>query len=90
MTSATDQYRTYVEQSQQAFTAAVDTWTRTVEETVASLPRAAAPVDPQQVVDQVFDFVGQLLQMQRELTRQLLATSAAASPATQPAHPSEA
>ena len=75
MSSPADHYRQYVEQSQQAFQTAVDTWTRTVEQTVSAIPANPTQVDPQQVIDQVFDFAGQMLQMQREFTKRLVASS---------------
>ena len=42
------------------------------------MPGAAA-VDPQQVIDQVFDFATMLLNAQREFAKQLVATSTAAA-----------
>ena len=78
MTQPQDQYRNLVQQSQEAFQNAVETWTKTVQDTMSStgVP-TAAPVDPQQVVDQVFDFAERMLAMQKEFTHQLIQNSVA-------------
>jgi len=79
VTNPSDQYREYVEQNQQAFQSAVETWSKTVEQTVSAIPTNPTKVDPQQVVDQVFDFAGQMLQMQRDFTKNLLSNTLALS-----------
>ncbi|MDP9394073.1 MAG: hypothetical protein M3Q27_07375 [Actinomycetota bacterium] len=79
MTTPQDQYRDLVQQSQQAMQSAVETWTRTVQDTVTSLPTNPTQVDPGQVVDQVFDFAERMLEMQRDFTKNLLQSSAALS-----------
>ncbi len=71
-----DQYRELVQQSQQAIQSAVDTWTKTVQDTVTALPSNPTQVDPGQVVDQVFDFAERMLEMQRDFTKNLLQNSA--------------
>src|SRR3712207_4747204 len=64
MTQPQDQYRNLVQQSQESFQDAVGTWTKTVQDTMSSTGRpTAAPVDPQQVVGQVFDFAERMLAM---------------------------
>ena len=75
MSTPTDQYRDYVEQNSQAFQTAVESWTKTVEQTVSAVPTNPAQVDPQQVVNSVFDFAERMLAMQREFTTNLLANS---------------
>lgn len=77
MSNPQGQYREYVEQNQQAFQNAVESWTKTVEQTVSAIPTNPAQVDPQQVVDQVFDFAERMLEMQRDFTKNLLANSLA-------------
>jgi Golgi nucleoside diphosphatase len=77
MSTPQDQYRDLVQQSQQAIQNAVDTWTKTVQDTVTSLPSNPTQVDPGQVVDQVFDFAERMLEMQRDFTKNLLQNSAA-------------
>lgn len=79
MSSPTDQYREYIEQNQQAFHSAVDTWTKTVEQTVGSIQTDPTQVDPQQVLDQVYDFADKMLQMQRDFTKNLLSNTLALS-----------
>ena len=75
MSTPADQYRDYVEQNSQAFQTAVESWTKTVEQTVSAAPTNPAQVDPQQVVNQVFDFAEQMLAMQREFATGLLNNS---------------
>ncbi len=79
MTQPQDQYRELVQQSQEAFQNAVDTWTKTVQDTMSSagVPTTPSQVDPQQVVDQVFEFAERMLAMQRDFTRNLIQSSLA-------------
>ncbi len=79
MATPQEQYLEVIRQSQQAVLDAVDSWSKTVQETTGSIPTAPPAVDPRQVVDQVFDFAEKLLDMQRDFTRSLLASSAAMS-----------
>jgi hypothetical protein len=76
MSTPQEQYRQVVQSSQEAVLNAVDTWTRTVQETVGSLPTPAAQVDPTQVIDQVFDFAEKMLEMQRDFAKNLVQASA--------------
>ena len=58
------------------------TWTDTAKGAWATTPGAATPeVDPQQVVDQVFDFAEKMLAVQREFAKSLAATAASATEA---------
>ena len=79
MTQPQDQYRELVQQSQEAFQNAVETWTKTVQDTMSSAgaPANPAQVDPQQVVDQVFEFAERMLAMQKDFTRNLIQSSVA-------------
>jgi 3-oxoacyl-[acyl-carrier-protein] synthase III len=77
MSQSQDQYREMVQQSQEAFQNAVETWTKTVQDTMSSAGVPASQVDPQQVVDQVFEFAEQMLAMQRDFTRNLIQSSVA-------------
>ena len=79
MTQPQDQYRELVTQSQEAFQSAVETWTKTVQDTMSStgVPSSPTQVDPQQVVDQVFEFAERMLAMQRDFTRNLIQSSVA-------------
>ena len=58
------------------------TWTDTAKGAWAAAPGAATPeVDPQQVVEQVFDFAEKMLAVQREFAKSLAATAASATEA---------
>jgi hypothetical protein len=78
MPTAQEQYAEIVKQGQDAVLAAVDTWTRRVQDAFAQLP-TAPPVKPEQIVDQVFDFAGKVLGAQRDFAKHLIATSTAAA-----------
>jgi acetyl-CoA carboxylase carboxyltransferase component len=75
MTTAT-QYNDLVQQSQEAVLQAVDTWTKTVRDAFAHLPNTPGQLDPNQVIDQVFDFTEKVLEVQRDFAKQLITTSA--------------
>ena len=75
MTTIQEQYTEIVKQSQEAVLIAVDTWTKTVQDAYGQLPTAGLPVDPNQVIDQVFDFAGKLLVVQRDFAKNLVQTS---------------
>ena len=77
MTQPQDHYRDLVQQSQEAFQNAVATWTKTVQDTMSSagVPTSPPQVDPEQVVDQVFEFAERMLAMQKEFTRNLIHSS---------------
>lgn len=75
MSTPQDQYKQSVQQTQDAFQNAVDSWTKTVQQGFGSVPSAPTQVDPRQVVDQVFDFAEKMLEMQRDLTKNLLQSS---------------
>lgn len=78
MTTTQEQYTEILKQSQDAIRTAVDTWTRTVQDAFGKLP-STAPVAPDQMIDQAFDFAGTVLDAQRDLAKHLVATSAAAA-----------
>jgi hypothetical protein len=84
-TNFTDQYAQMVQQSQEAVRAAVDNWTKTVQQAIGQLPATAdpfaAPYDVNTVVDQVFDLAEKVLEAQRDFAKNLIATSTAASEA---------
>ncbi len=78
MTTVQEQYADVVKQSQDAVLTAVDTWTKTVQDTFGHLP-TSVPVDPSEVIDQVFAFAGKMLEAQHDLAKQLVATSSSAA-----------
>jgi hypothetical protein len=71
-----EQYTDYVKQGQDAVLNAVDTWTKTVQDAFGQLPAVPAQVDPDQVIDQVYDFAAKLLAAQRDFAKNLVHTTA--------------
>jgi hypothetical protein len=80
MPTAQEQYTQMVGQVQDAMLAAFATWTRTFQQAFCQLP-AAAPINPDQVIDQGFDFAGKLLNAQRDFAKQLVGAGIAAAEA---------
>jgi hypothetical protein len=78
MATVQEQYADLIKQSQDASIAALETWTRTIQQAFGQLP-TAAPINPEQVIDQVYDFAGQVLNAQRDFAKQVLATGTAAA-----------
>jgi len=76
MANIQEQYTEIVKQSQDAVLTAVDAWTKTVQDAFGQLPAAQSTVDPNEVIDQVFDFAAKLLAAQREFAKNLVHTSA--------------
>jgi hypothetical protein len=78
MTTVQEQYAELIKQSQDASIAAIETWNRTIQQAFGQLP-TAAPINPEQVIDQVYDFAGQVLSAQRDFAKQVIATGTAAA-----------
>lgn len=78
MATIQDQYAELIKQSQEASLAAIETWNRTFQQAFGQLP-TVAPINPQQVIDQVYDFAGQVLNAQRDFAKQVAATGTAAA-----------
>lgn len=78
MATIQDQYADAIKQSQEASLAAIETWNRTFQQAFGQLPTPSFG-SPEQVIDQVFDFAGQVLNAQREFAKQVLATGTAAA-----------
>lgn len=78
--AAQDQYNDAFKQTQDTLTSTFDAWTRAFQQGLSQLP-GAVPVDPGQVIDQVFDFAATLLNVQREFAKQLVASSTATADA---------
>jgi len=78
MSSPQEQYADTFKQTQETLLAAFDTWTHAFQQGLGQLS-GGAPVNPQQVIDQVFDFATMLLNAQRDFAKQLVATSTAAA-----------
>ena len=74
--AAQDQYSDAFKQTQDTMLSAFDAWTHAFQQGISQLP-GSVPVDPSQVIDQVFDFASTLLNVQREFAKQLVASSTA-------------
>jgi hypothetical protein len=87
MTSIQEPFADAMRQSQQAMLTAFDSWTKMVEQMFGQATEGTptpGSVDPSQIVDQVFDFAGQLLESQRQFAKTLMASSAEALEAARP------
>lgn len=78
MSNPQDQYVESFKQTQDTMKAAFNAWTQAFQQGFGQLP-GGVPVDPQQVIDQVFDFATMMLNAQRDFAKQLVATSTAAA-----------
>ena len=79
MTSVQDAYTQTLRSGQDAVVQAFEKWTDTAKSAWANTPGEVRPqADPQQVIDQVFDFAEKMLAVQREFAKTLAATSTGA------------
>ena len=76
MTTIQEQYSELIKQGQDASRAAIETWTQTFQQAAGQLSGSGL-IRPDQVIDQVFDFAGQILNAQRDFAKQLVATGTA-------------
>ena len=76
MTTIQEQYSELIKQGQDASRVAIETWTQTFQQAAGQLSGSGL-ISPDQVIDQVFDFAGQILNAQRDLAKQLVATGTA-------------
>jgi hypothetical protein len=76
MTTIQEQYSELIKQGQDASRAALETWTQTFQQAAGQLSGSGL-IRPDQVIDQVFDFAGQILNAQRDFAKQLVATGTA-------------
>lgn len=82
MTEPQDQFTQVARQSQEAITTAMRTWTDSFQSMIGGgAPALSGLPSPQQVLDTVFDFAGQLLASQREFAKHVLAASMEANTA---------
>lgn len=80
MTSPQDKYADVMRSSQEAVVEAFESWTKNAQNAMTSVPgMGSAPVPPQEVIDQVFDFAGKLLEVQRDFAKSLASTAASAA-----------
>jgi hypothetical protein len=76
MPTIQDQYTEFAKQGQEATFAVVDAWTRAIQDSAVQLPSVTTQAAAQQVIDQVYDFANTVLDVQRNLAKQLVTTSA--------------
>jgi hypothetical protein len=76
MSSPQEQYAESLRTGQEAVAQAIDSWTKSAQ-TAFGTESAGTPesFDPNQVIDQVFDFAEQMLHVQREYAKTLTATA---------------
>jgi len=74
-----NQYSDLVQQSQAAVLAAVETWTKTVQDAFSSVPSTIGQFDAAESVDKIYDFTEKVLEMQRDFTKKLIASSTSAA-----------
>jgi hypothetical protein len=71
-TTNTTRYAELVEQGQEAFRTAIDTWTRTLTTAVGQLPALVPGFDAEAAIDRFFDLNEKLLAAQRDFAKQLV------------------
>jgi hypothetical protein len=76
-----DPFLQAIQRSQEAALSAFESWTKTAQQTFGQMPGA---VNPNQVVDQFFDFATAMLAFQREFTKTLIGASTQAVEAVRP------
>lgn len=80
MTSPQDKYADAMRTGQEAVVEAFESWTRSAQSALQNVPGVSqSQVPPQQVIDQVFDFAGKLLEVQRDFAKSLAVSAASAA-----------
>ena len=74
MSSPTEQYTESLKKSQEAVLDAIQAWTKSAQNAF-SVPAAglSGQTNPDQVIDQVFDFAEQMLAVQRQFAKNMAA-----------------
>ena len=72
-------YAQAVNSGTQAWLDALDQGTRAVSEGIHKISAEATEVKPDQVIDQVFDFLGSMLEGQRQFAKNLAASAGSAA-----------
>jgi hypothetical protein len=75
MTNETKQYADLMQQGQEAVLAAVEAWTKTMQDVYTSLPATGGEFDLNESVDKMYDFTEKVLELQRDFTKKLISTS---------------
>jgi len=81
MSSPQDQYTEALRTSQDAVVQAMESWTKSARDAFGQMPSPASSLEPNQVIDQVFDFAERMLEGQREFSKSLAASAASAGAA---------
>jgi hypothetical protein len=76
MSSPQEQFAESLRTGQEAVMQAVQSWTKSAESAFGSSPEVPGQFDPNEVIDQVFNFAEQMLEAQREYAKTLAATAA--------------
>ena len=76
MSTIQEQYTEFAKRGQDASFAVLDAWTRSVQDAAIQLPSVTSQAAAQQVIDQVFDFAGSVLDVQRKFAKELVSSSA--------------
>jgi hypothetical protein len=72
MSNQSEQFADAMRTSQEAVVGAVESWTKSVQSAFGQTPGIPTlSVDPNQVIDQVFDFAEKMLEVQREFAKNL-------------------
>lgn len=72
MANPQDQYADALRSGQEAVAGALESWQRATQQMFSTLPSSPfPPVDPGQIIDQVFDFAEKMLETQREFAKSL-------------------
>ncbi len=79
MTSPTEQYIESLRRGQEAVFQAMEAWTQNAQKAFNASRPSAGTVNPDLVIDQVFDFAEQMLSMQRRFAKQVLNAAVAKS-----------
>lgn len=78
MTSGPEQYLESARKSQETVRNAIDSWTKSIQQMFGqTIPTSMGSVDATQIIDQVFDFAEQMLKMQRQFAKNLVASNTA-------------
>ena len=78
MATIHEQYAELAKQGQEAALAALKAWTRVFQQTVSRLSSSGL-TSPEQLIDDIHDFAGHLLDTQRDVAKQFVAAGTAAA-----------
>jgi len=76
MTNLQEQYVAIAKQGQEAVATVAGAWTRSLQDSAFKVPVKSGQAVAHQLIDQVFDFATTVIAVQRNLTKQLVTSSA--------------